>query len=88
MSSGLKLLQRLRDEAHRFAVTFHRALREKRTLTTELKEIPGIGEATAKKLLIEFGSVDKIKQIIKSNFDIIERSAGKKTAANLKEYFQ
>lgn len=87
-SSGLKLLQRLRDEAHRFAITFHRSLRDKRTLTTELKEIPGIGDATAKKLLVEFGSVENIKEVVKNNFNILERSAGKKTAEKLKEFFE
>lgn len=86
-SSGLKLLQRLRDEAHRFAITFHRSLRDKRTLTTELTEIPGIGDTTAKKLLVEFGSVENIKEVIKNNFHILEKSAGKKTASSLKEFF-
>ncbi|MGH2574192.1 MAG: excinuclease ABC subunit UvrC, partial [Ignavibacteria bacterium] len=55
-SSGLKLLQRVRNEAHRFAITYHRKLRDKRTLTTELEEIEGIGKKTAEKLLKEFGS--------------------------------
>ncbi len=86
-SSGLRLLQRVRDEAHRFAITYHRSLRDKRTLTTELTEIEGIGEKTAQKLLIEFGSVESIKEILKNNFNIIERSAGKKTAGKLKEWF-
>jgi excinuclease ABC subunit C len=61
-SPVLHLLQRIRDEAHRFAVTYHRALRAKRTLQTELTKIPGIGEATAKKLLQTFGSVAKIRE--------------------------
>ncbi len=60
-SSSLKLIQQLRDEAHRFAITFHRQLRSKRTFRTELTEIPGIGEATASKLLKAFGSVEGIK---------------------------
>jgi len=60
-SSSLRLIQHLRDEAHRFAITFHRQLRDKRTLQTELTEIKGIGEKTAQKLLIEFGSVENIK---------------------------
>jgi excinuclease ABC subunit C len=60
-SSGLKLLQQIRDEAHRFAITFHRARRSKRTITTELTEIKGIGKATAYQLLSELGSVEKIK---------------------------
>lgn len=86
-SSGLRLLQRVRDEAHRFAITYHRSLRDKRTFTTELTEIEGIGEKTAQKLLIEFGSVENIKEILKNNFNIIEKSAGKKTAGKLREWF-
>ncbi|MBT8377902.1 MAG: excinuclease ABC subunit UvrC [Ignavibacteria bacterium] len=61
-SSGLKLLQQIRDEAHRFAVTFHRQRRSKRTIKTELTDIKGIGNATAQKLLKALGSVDKIKR--------------------------
>jgi excinuclease ABC subunit C len=61
-SSGLKLLQQIRDEAHRFAVTFHRQRRSKRTIRTELTDIKGIGKATAQKLLRALGSVEKIKQ--------------------------
>lgn len=86
-SSGLKLLQRIRDEAHRFAVTFHKDLRDKRTLTTELLEIKGVGEKTAKKLLTEFGSVEGLKEKIISNYEEVEKIAGKKTAGVLMEYF-
>ncbi len=60
-SPVLHLIQQVRDEAHRFAVTFHRARRESRSLTTELTEIPGVGERTAKKLLSHFGSLSRIK---------------------------
>ncbi len=60
-SSSLKLLQHLRDEAHRFAITFHRHRRSKRTLTTELLEIKGIGEKIAEKLLQNFKSLKEIK---------------------------
>lgn len=60
-SSSLKLLQHLRDEAHRFAITFHRERRSKRTFQTELTEIDGIGETIASKLLIEFKSVSEIR---------------------------
>lgn len=60
-SSSLKLLQHLRDEAHRFAITFHRERRSKRTFATELTDIKGIGEKVAKKLLTEFKSLDEIK---------------------------
>ncbi|MCI0449839.1 MAG: excinuclease ABC subunit UvrC [Chlorobi bacterium] len=83
-SGGLKLLQRIRDEAHRFAITFHRSLRDKRTLKSELEDIEGIGKITAQKLLKAFGSVDKIKELIKANFEEFEKKAGKKTAERLK----
>ena len=61
-SSSLRLLQQVRDEAHRFAITFHRSLRDKRTLQTELTEISGIGKRTAAKLLERFGSVYGVSQ--------------------------
>lgn len=86
-SSGLKLLQRIRDEAHRFAVTFHKDLRDKRTLTTELLEIKGIGEKNAKKLLTEFGSVEGLKEKLISNYEEVEKVAGKKTAKIIKKHF-
>ena len=60
-SPVLQLLQRIRDEAHRFAITYHRTLRAQRTLRTELTQIPGIGPATARKLLQTFGSAAKVK---------------------------
>ena len=60
-SPALHLVQQIRDEAHRFAVTFHRARRAKRQVTTELVEIPGVGEKTARKLLSHFGSLDKLR---------------------------
>lgn len=87
-SSGLKLLQRVRDEAHRFAITFHRSLRDKRTLKSELEDIKGIGKATAQKLLKEFGSVENIKEMVKINFEEFEKRAGKKVAERLKEWIR
>ncbi len=60
-SSALKILQQLRDESHRFAITFHRERRKKRTLTSELDDIAGIGAVRRKQLLKHFGSVKKIK---------------------------
>ncbi len=61
-SSSLRLLQRLRDEAHRFAITYHRSLRQKRTVRSVLDDIPGIGEKRRKILLNTFGSVDAIRK--------------------------
>lgn len=86
-SSGLKLLQRVRDEAHRFAVTFHKSLRDKRTLSSELTSIPGVGEKLAKKLLSQFGSVEMLKEKINSDFETIEKTIGKKLSFSLKNYF-
>jgi len=57
------LLRRIRDEVHRFGITFHRQLRSKGTIKNELEEIPGIGEKTATDLLQEFKSVKKIKTL-------------------------
>jgi len=61
-SSALKLLQRARDEAHRFAINYHRDKRSKRTLKTELTDIDGIGEKTAAELIKTFGSVKRAKR--------------------------
>ena len=60
-SEGLYLLQRLRDEAHRFAITFHRQRRSKAMTTSQLDGIPGLGEKRRKALLKQFGSVKKIR---------------------------
>jgi len=60
-SAGLHLLQRLRDEAHRFGVSHHRKRRSKRTLTSQLDEIPGVGPTLRKKLLRHFGSMKRLK---------------------------
>jgi len=76
-SSGLKLLQQIRDEAHRFANTFHRKRRSKRIISSELLEIDGIGEKTAEKLLKKFGSV---KNIFNSSFESLAEVIGKKQA--------
>jgi len=61
-SESLRLIQRLRDEAHRFGITHHRKRREKGTIKTELTEIKGIGDATALQLLKKFKSVKSIKE--------------------------
>lgn len=86
-SSGLKLLQKIRDEAHRFAVTFHKSLRDKRTLKSELTEIKGIGETTANKLLETFGSVEEIKRILNESPDELKRSLSPKTFAALQNHY-
>ncbi len=60
-SSALKLLMQLRDEAHRFAITYHRSLRNKASVSSTLEGIPGIGETKAKALLRHFGSLKRLK---------------------------
>jgi excinuclease ABC subunit C len=61
-SPVLHLVQQIRDEAHRFAVTFHRKRRQIRDRATELREIPGVGESTTRRLLEHFGSLQAVKQ--------------------------
>lgn len=61
-SPSLRLLQQIRNEAHRFAITFHRQLRSKGTFQSALENIPGIGAKTAQKLLIAFKSMANIQQ--------------------------
>ena len=61
-SESLKLIQQLRNEAHRFGITHHRNKRSKNTFTTSLNEIEGLGEKTIEKLISHFGSVKKIKE--------------------------
>lgn len=80
-SPGLLLLQQIRDEAHRFAITFHRQKRSKATIKTEIEGLNGIGRATANKLLRHFKSVKKIRE---ASFGEIETLIGKKKAAIVK----
>ncbi len=83
-SSGLKLLQRIRDEAHRFAITYHRSLRSKRTLQTELDLIAGVGKKRAKMLLEVFGSVQGVKF---ATSEQLAEVVGEKVSEKIKEYF-
>jgi excinuclease ABC subunit C len=62
-SAGLKLLQQIRDESHRFAITFHRKIRQKRSMKSPLDDIPGIGAKRKELLLKTFGSVKKIGEV-------------------------
>jgi len=61
-SAELFLLARLRDEAHRFAITFHRKLRRERNFQSVLEEIPGIGEGRKRALLRHFGALRRVKE--------------------------
>lgn len=83
-SSALKLLQNVRDEAHRFAINFHRNKRSKRTIKTELTEIDGIGTKTAQKLLGIFGSVNNVK---KADEQQLQEALGPKTGSEVYNYF-
>jgi len=81
-SAGLHLLQRLRDEAHRFGVSHHRKLRSKRTLTSELDSIPGVGPTLRKKLLRHFGSLKRLKAATAEDIAGV-RGIGKAKAATI-----
>jgi excinuclease ABC subunit C len=83
-SSSLRLLQQARDEAHRFAVQYHRTLRSKRTLQTELTQIPGIGTKTAEHLLIHFGSVERVRE---ATLGDLEQCVGLSRAESVYHYF-
>ncbi len=84
-SPALKLLQQLRDEAHRFAITYHRKLRSKRTLQTELTTISGLGEKTAFKLLEHFGSVDAVSQ---ATIEELKAVTGAKIAETIYRFYR
>ncbi len=80
-SPGLLLMQQIRDEAHRFAITFHRQKRSKGTIKTGIEELSGIGRSTANKLLQHFKSVKKLRE---ASFEEVEKLIGKKKAGIVK----
>ncbi|MBP6234741.1 MAG: excinuclease ABC subunit C [Saprospiraceae bacterium] len=84
-SESLKLIQQARNEAHRFAISFHRDQRSKNFLGTQLTNIPGIGKVTAEKLLIKFGSVTKMRA---SDPAEIEQLIGKANAKKVLDFFE
>ncbi len=80
-SEALKVLQRIRDEAHRFGITYHRTLRAKRGLASQLDAIPGIGPRRRRALLARFGSLEKIREAPVEELATVEgmtRNAAKK----------
>jgi excinuclease ABC subunit C len=84
-SESLKLIQQARNEAHRFAITFHRNKRSQHFTKTELTDIPGIGDKTAEKLLQHFGSVKKIR---KARHVEIAEVTSLSVAKKVKGYFE
>lgn len=84
-SETLKVIQQLRDEAHRFGITFHRKKRDKGTLATELELIDGIGKTTAEKLLKYFKSVKKIREATE---EVLKEVVNGKQAKAILEYFR
>jgi excinuclease ABC subunit C len=76
-SESLRLIQRIRNEAHRFAITFHRSKRDAGTLKTEITAIKGLGPSTAEKLLTKFKSVKKIREL--SEVELIAEIGKSKT---------
>lgn len=83
-SPVLHLIQLMRNEAHRFAVAFHRKRRELRDFDSDLMNIPGIGEVRKKVLLRAFGSLERVKQ---AGFDELAPYVGPKAASKIVEYF-
>ncbi|MCB9299884.1 MAG: excinuclease ABC subunit C [Lewinellaceae bacterium] len=84
-SESLKLIQQARNEAHRFAITFHRNKRSQHFTTTELTNIPGVGEKTAQKLLSHFGSVKRLRNALATE---IAEVSSMGVAKKVKEYFK
>jgi len=83
-SPVLHLIQQIRDEAHRFAVTFHRLRRGKRQTQSALEGVPGVGERTARKLLKEFGSVANVQKAgLERLSEVIPRKSAEKVLAEL-----
>jgi excinuclease ABC subunit C len=75
----------VRDEAHRFAIGFHRQTRSKRTLHSELDDIVGVGPATRRKLLSRFGSLRGVRSASESE---LAAAVGKTTAARVRAHFE
>jgi excinuclease ABC subunit C len=86
-SPVLHVIQKIRDESHRFAVTYHRKRREMRDRTSELDEIPGVGPRTRQRLLEHFGSVRALQQAAQKNPDALLSVANKATAEKIRRHF-
>jgi excinuclease ABC subunit C len=84
-SPVLHLIQQIRDETHRFAVTFHRQRRGKRQTSSKLLEIPGVGPRTTQRLLREFGSVANIRR---AGLEGLSRVVARRSAEKILEYLE
>lgn len=84
-SETLKVIQHLRNEAHRFGITFHRNQRSKNAIDSGLTKIPGIGEKTMEKLMKEFKSIKRLKE---TPHEAIEKSIGKSKAQKVIDFFK
>ncbi|CUQ02661.1 excinuclease ABC subunit UvrC [Clostridium baratii] len=85
-SNLMQLIRRIQDEVHRFAITYHRSLRDKRTLHSILDDIPYIGSKRRKELLMKFGSVEKVKEATLE--ELLETpSIDRKSAQSILDYF-
>ena len=86
-SPVLHVIQKIRDESHRFAVTYHRKRRQMRDRTSELDDIPGVGAITRQRLLEHFGSVRALKQAAEKNPDSLTAVVNKAAAEKIQRYF-
>ena len=84
---SLKMLQRIRDEAHRFAITFFRSIHSKRSLTSVLAEIPGVGKIKRRALIEKFGTIDRIMRASPKELAETE-GIGDGLAAAIRKYFE
>ncbi len=86
-SPVLHLIQRIRDESHRFAVAYHRKRRQMRDRASELDQIPGVGAITRQRLLEHFGSVQALQQTVQRDPDSLTAVVNKPTAEKIRRFF-
>ncbi len=83
-SPALRLLQQVRDEAHRFALTYHRKVRSRQTVASQLESIPGVGQVSARKLLRGIGSLAKVRRATEEE---LARLVPRRIARAVREHF-
>jgi excinuclease ABC subunit C len=86
-SPTLHLLERIRDEAHRFAITYHKKIRGREAIRSELGEIPGIGQVRQKELLKHFETVEKIKEATEEELTQVPKM-NRKSAQIVRRFFR